>query len=683
MKLGLYWRRTSLWLALFFSLSSLTIGMGSVWAEGTEQFNEQQSLQSSTVIYADILNSGETIYISVCSNVNIDIWNTNGTPANSADDTQVVTSDAFTANLACGASLPNPITTAYEYTPASTGTYRIQIDADQDRYDFSVTANATTDPDPTDANGRIWSYSWEMDAGSFAEADATDADLYILVPASNAGENFVWQLDLNNFAGFVYQLAANSLGLDPPYSGISADEALSTITPEFPIYLGYPAVAGPANSASPTISNVSFLDDTGEDNVFSPGGTPGVQDSGDFRFTTNVNNANYAITIDTNQDNVYGTGDRLLLGTATNGANVVNWDGTYPNGSDVPAGVYNAQIQIRMGEYHFIAADVETSGGTSDGGSTWTNGLTIYEAINATTTAPTTVYWDDLTELSGEDYPTANVPDGVTSGSLVDADSNNRADGFHTWGSFTGSGMGDKNNIDTYVYGPSTSATVTAVVADDEVGDNDGVTPDIETGAPNLGDGNDDGTPDFLQDDVTSLPNPETNNEYATLEVVGDCDALSNVNIFAESQLSATDAEYDYPVGLFNFSINCLAPGDTTQVTIYYDQVYDVSEWTPRKFLNGVYEDIPGAVFGTANIGGTNVTTLSYAVTDGGPLDADGTANGIIVDPVGPGENTLAETGAQAYFSVILGLSLITTAIALMRVKIRGRRIQIPVQYLG
>lgn len=39
----------------------------------------------------------------------------------------------------------------------------------------------------------------------------------------------------------------------------------------------------------------------------------------------------------------------------------------------LPPGSYNAQINVRMGEYHFVAKDVETSGGTIE------DGLTIFE----------------------------------------------------------------------------------------------------------------------------------------------------------------------------------------------------------------------------------------------------------------------------------------------------------------
>lgn len=633
-------------LAVLFAVVSALAYPARVLAEGTEQFNIEQRLSATNDLFADIKTVGETINISVCTNTSISIWNTNGTPNINGDDTALITAAAFTANLACGSALPNPITGAYKYTPASIGTYRIQFTNLQARYDFTVTANSSIDPNPTLAGGRIWSYRWGLDTGTFAESGSTNANLYILVPASVSGEHYVWKLDLNKFSGNVYSIAANSLGLDSPYSGLSATDANSDVTPEFPIYLGFPGVANVTGAITPTVTNARFEDDLGQDNIFSPNGTATIQDTGFFKFDTAVNNGNYAITIDTNQNGVFGTGDRLLLGKTVNGANSVLWDGKYPNGSPVSSGVYNARIQVRLGEYHFISTDAETSGGTTNGGATFANGLTIYQAIDAVTDANTPVYWDDLTELSGDPDATANVPGGVTSGSTADANTDNKADGFHTWGSFVNTGLGNNNNIDTYVYGPSAMASVNIAVAPDEQGDTDGVASGTELGATNFGDGNGDGTSDYLQSNVSSLPNNVGGNYNTAKAAGGTCGPLSSVAISAENQLSTSDTKYDYPVGLFNYHITCTNPGDTANIVVYYDKVYDTSVWTARKYISGAYSNIPGAVFGTATVGTTSVTTMSYSITDGSALDEDGLANGVITDPVGPGVLGAATVGA-------------------------------------
>jgi len=54
-----------------------------------------------------------------------------------------------------------------------------------------------------------------------------------------------------------------------------------------------------------------------------------------------------------------------------------------------------------------------------------------------------------------------------------------------------------------------------------------------------------------------------------------------------------------------------------------------------RKFVKGSYLTIIGATITPATIGGVPTLVVSYQVTDGGALDEDGLANGIIVDPAG------------------------------------------------
>ncbi len=696
---------TSLVVALA-CIASFVVSPSKANAEGTTQMNEMQDISSSTDVYVDILNAGEVINVSLCEDTLIEIYDINGTPADLSDDT-LLDDEMFTANLDCSDPLPSPILNAYKYEPSQVGTYRIDFDESSERFDFSVTPNNTTEPDPSvDSGGRIWSYLWRFSTNDaviyddeYPEETSTDADLYAVVPAPVVGESFIWKLDLNNFAGGSYRLLANSIGLDAPYSGVSAWMDDSTVTPEFPIYLAYPEKPTQANSTTPSVSNFSFVDDDGEDDTFSPGTTTGVQDSGTFSFTSNVGNATYAITIDTNKDGIYGTGDRVLLGIATSGVNNVVWDGNYANGDPVGLGNYSAQIKLRIGEFHFVARDVEASGGTHNN-TTWANGLAIYKATSATTQENTTLFWDDLSYLrvlagndddgytqTGDLYSdaTSNLPGGVISGSTADANNDGKADGFHTWGDFEVLSMGDKNYVDTYTYGGVDSETTSLSVASVDGVDDDGISSGVEAAAPNGGDGNGDGTLDHLQDDVTSLPNSVVGSgAYTTVQVEG-CPALSNVSISAESGLSAQDGSYDYPVGLLNFDIDCLAPGDSADITIFYDKIYDTSKWQARKFINGGYSNISGGVFSTANVGGTEVTILSYTVKDGGPLDEDGSENGTIVDPVGPGvtatefipapgaAGTLAATGTEARSIIVNALTLVGVGFAMMLSRRKSR----------
>ena len=142
------------------------------------------------------------------------------------------------------------------------------------------------------------------------------------------------------------------------------------------------------------------------------------------------------------------------------------WNGTDAFGDTVAPGTYQARVQVRGGEYHFIAEDVETSGGAIDNNNppqSYNPGLTIYQANSATDVSDTTVYWDDLTAgFEGRDAfdATANTPEGVTSGDLTDADGDGKPDGFHTWGRFTANSFGEPAQlIDTYVYGLASART--------------------------------------------------------------------------------------------------------------------------------------------------------------------------------------------------------------------------------
>jgi hypothetical protein len=54
-----------------------------------------------------------------------------------------------------------------------------------------------------------------------------------------------------------------------------------------------------------------------------------------------------------------------------------------------------------------------------------------------------------------------------------------------------------------------------------------------------------------------------------------------------------------------------------------------------RKWNDGVYTAVPGAIIQQVTIGGISVTRASYEITDGSSLDDDGVADGNIVDPVG------------------------------------------------
>jgi surface protein len=212
--------------------------------------------------------------------------------------------------------------------------------------------------------------------------------------------------------------------------------------------------------------------------------------------------------------------------------------------------------------------------------------------------------------------------------------------------------------------------------------DGDGVPDEIEDAGFNNGDGNGDGIKDSLQANVATQFNPVTGGS-TTLEVTGDCQLVTSFDIVKESELQKQDAYFTYPVGLNDFSLKCDSPGQTATVTFYYNKSYDTSTWSYKKYDTNTkeYTDISGKVtYGNKQVAGTDVTTVSYKLTDGGPLDQDGQVNGEIRDPAGTAveipkpasanayeQSDLADTGESEIMLIVAGIiALIVNGSALM-----------------
>ncbi len=435
-------------------------------------------------VYVDIRTPGEVINVALCGSVDadtirIEVYNPSGTLV----ATYVPANATAAGKIACNSSLNAPITNAYKYATSVSGTYQLRLyntstnENHFKRFDITVTPNTATAPDPRVNGGRVWAYAWAFNGNnSFGTVGATDADYFVRVPGGRSGTEYIWKLDLNRFAGQRYEIIANSIGLDTPNSGYSADSSASA-KPVHPIYLSYPTQVLSPPTAAPVISNFRFEGANGR-KFISPGTTLGVNDSGSFKFTTDVDGT-YAITIDTNKDGIYSSGDRLLLGTASAASETsVAWDGKDVSGNVLAVGTYNAELKLRLGEYHFVAFDVETSGGGVS------NGLTVYRATSQTGTVGTQVYWDDVTKLAGLGG-TTNLPNGGASGTAA---------GAHTWGNFAAGSLGDTRYLDTYVYGLASSLILPAAITSGDAEISGKVYNDVnanglievtETGIPN------------------------------------------------------------------------------------------------------------------------------------------------------------------------------------------------------
>ena len=94
------------------------------------------------------------------------------------------------------------------------------------------------------------------------------------------------------------------------------------------------------------------------------------------------------------------------------------------------------------------------------------------------------------------------------------------------------------------------------------------------------------------------------------------------------------------PFGLINFKIAVATPGDQAVVNLYFSAaVHPSSKWYKYDPIAGTWHDFSAYARFAADRRSVTVT-----LCDGGPGDADGVANGVIVDPAGVVEEADAET---------------------------------------
>ncbi len=165
--------------------------------------------------------------------------------------------------------------------------------------------------------------------------------------------------------------------------------------------------------------------------------------------------------------------------------------------------------------------------------------------------------------------------------------------------------------------------------------DSDGIPDDEENKANNNGDGNGDGIPDSQQENVASVVSKITN-KPVTLEARGGCSTIENFKIVSEDTLSKQDKRYKYPFGLVDYRLACEGAGQGGIVRIYYDQVYsNPGNWRKYSLASETFQALDFVKNMKQPVGKNKVTTVSYAIQDGGEQDDDGKVNGKISDPAG------------------------------------------------
>ncbi|MBM4321615.1 MAG: hypothetical protein FJ125_17145, partial [Deltaproteobacteria bacterium] len=326
-----------------------------------------------------------------------------------------------------------------------TGAYRLDLAGEEDRSGANTRYWAVSVLTPQGEEpifGRVHSRLWSFNAHTF-DGNPTSADFYALVPSGGVG-SYVFVIDTEQMAGYVYSIFANSLGNnDTPsqswcqYGRPNADGSCNPfdeqnpqltpghpIQPQYEIYLGFPdGVVDP--QVTPQLEAFQFNDEAGTASL-SPDGD-GWQDSGEFSFQTNVSGT-YRIIIDTDSDGLFNaSGDVLLAGSAQVGPNRRRWSGTGADGQPLPPGRYLVQLSLHVAETHFPLIDIESND----------QGIAIYRALGPSVDqhVPQRMYWDDTPVGGG-----TSLPDGTL--------------GRHAWSWNGQAGRGgDLMSIDTWVQG--------------------------------------------------------------------------------------------------------------------------------------------------------------------------------------------------------------------------------------
>ncbi len=439
-------------------------------AEGSlgPELDTSQALRETTDVFVDILDSSiETFQWT--GRGGVDVYDPAGT---------------LVGTFASGALV----------TPTMNGSYR--LDLLQDQYDvdsagsiirstivgWDVTAFVSGVP----RNGRVYSFNWAFNTGSFDQTSSTNASFYARVPGGDSESFAVMELRTDGLAGFIFEIQGNSTGVRGPNAGRSVPEAGNSAANEYQIYLN------PPDTASYTFLPPAVRDFRFQGGLETSGGVLTCDEfvagssMGEFIFTSNVDGS-FHIVCDLNHDGNFGlvdAGDFLILGSATNGENRIPFDGLDNNGNPFPIGDHDCVVRVTVGEFHYVGRDIETS----------FRGLRMFQVRRDGSRTPLFMFWnDDLVQMNAVPMPApyafisaaTSGPLGLDSGDptappipLGETDIRPGANA-RSWGDFVsvggaGSGKGNEAYLDTYTWLDEVTSTPISIHSVDGTLDTDG-----------------------------------------------------------------------------------------------------------------------------------------------------------------------------------------------------------------
>ncbi len=151
-------------------------------------------------------------------------------------------------------------------------------------------------------------------------------------------------------------------------------------------------------------------------------------------------------------------------------------------------------------------------------------------------------------------------------------------------------------------------------------------------------DPNGDGIPDSQEVDESPFPaevewfvNTSVGGAIKGLQAVTNVRRFVSLKAVAPSQIPGLPSNREFPIGFIAFGLEC-AEGAQVTVNVHLSQAAPTNaEWY---FYNQVTRDV--SVYSSATFSTTR-TMVTLSLRDGGIGDADGEANGVIIDPSGYG----------------------------------------------
>jgi uncharacterized protein (TIGR03382 family) len=457
----------------------------------------------------------------------------------------------------------------------------------------------------TTTGGRVWSRRWALNGGGFGTDNGLDGSFYAVVDGGAPGAEGLIELRMAGLTGFVYAVLANDEGVSGA-NARSREEGFGPISDRSKLYLRPPEIVVP-DVRTPTLTDVEWLPPT------CGGIAAGIVEA-TLSFESDVSGS-WHLVCDVDGDGVHdptGADDLHLFGEAGIGSNTVALDGAGPDGVAVAAGTHSCELWLAVGEFHYLAQDIETS----------YPGFRMFAVDDALVRTGRPMYWDDrFVQADAVVMQNGSIPLGASGAdgrfSGADADAPDADVNARSWGDFTTDTKGNNNVLDTWTWLDRAVSEPFDIVVLDPTLDTDG-----------------EGLVDAAETCVygTNPTLPDTDGD--TLDDAAEALDLPSDPLLADSDGDTLDDAFEIP--------NPAAPVDTD------------SDGDPDVIDDDDDDDgVPTAVEGTVDTDGDGVPDyqdrdddddgVSTAVEAPGDTDGDGLTDRLDPDDDGDGIPTLDE----------------------------------------